>query len=84
MASAYEQAKNKLLQNPNLFDEMVKTASLKQAFKDNSAVIANADIFINYLETVGFDKLMEAGESIDKAVSKSIHEYSIDTLNTLS
>lgn len=48
---------------------MRETRSLKYTFRDNLDVISNADTFINYLESIGFDKLLEAGESVEKDVS---------------
>lgn len=69
VAKPYIHAKNELLLDPTLFDKMLETRSLKYTFRDNLDVISNADTFINYLESISFDKLLDAGESVEKDVS---------------
>jgi hypothetical protein len=68
LASSYEQVRDKLMLDPNLFDKMAVNQSFIQATKHIKDAAANSDTFINYLESVGFDKLREAGESVDREV----------------
>lgn len=54
--------------DPNLFQELLENQSFRLAIRDTREAVANAETFINYLETTGYDKLKEAGESVDREV----------------
>lgn len=68
MAQSFDTIKQQLTLNPNLFDPLVQHKVVTKAFKHNPEIIADADTLINYLESVGFDRLKEAGEFVDKEV----------------
>lgn len=69
LAHSFEIIKQQLVNNPNLFDEMMK---LRKSLKKTIAIIPGAtdtaETFVNYLEKTGFHKIEEAGKSVDKKV----------------
>jgi hypothetical protein len=68
LAQAFDTVKQQITLNPNMFNELVQAKEIKKAFKNNPQIIGDAETLINYLENVGFDRLKEAGDFIDKEV----------------